>query len=412
MEKLIGSNANVIKQRNRSLILNIIKQKDGISRAELSKVTGLSKGGITPIISELLKMGLVVESGVSLTDSGRRPITLALRSSGCYAIAVDWTRKNYIAAIVDFTGHIIAKEDYLFKENDTLKHILDRLTETIARFLHRSESSRMIGIGVVAPGPLDIRKGIILSPPNFWGWSNIPIRRILDEAFHLPVLVDNNANAYALAEKNYGKGKAYHNFVHMVIDEGIGAGIIIDDRIYRGKGKFGSEVGHISINMDGPVCACGNHGCVEVYATIPRIIEQLNNYTELGVPSSFLSGIRKQRKIEWEDILHGLQTEDAVCVNLMKKEAFYLGNALITIVNILEPEAIILGSRIAQAGKFILNPLREYVSVRTVTHKLQKAEIFLSDLPRASLIGGAMLIFQNFIDKSDFGLLDHTSRAD
>jgi N-acetylglucosamine repressor len=406
MQKFLGSNAIFTKQRNRSLILNMIKE-EGISRAELSKRTGLSRGGITPIISELLDMGLIIETGVSVTYSGRRPITLELNPSGCYAIAVDLSRKRFTVAVVNFTGHIIAEEEYRFIESDTLDHILIRLKEIIGNFLNQLKVKRIAGIGVVAPGPLDISEGIILSPQNFRGWKNVPIRQILETEFHLPVMLDNNANAYALAEKNYGKGKAYHNFIYAVVDEGIGAGIIINDQIYRGKGGFGSEIGHISINMDGPKCECGNRGCVEVYATLTKIMQQTNDYAELGMPSPYLTDIRSQRLIEWEDIIRGLENEDPVCLNIIRKEAAYLANVLVSLINVLEPEAIFIGSDIAKAGKHILEPLNEFISNSTVTQKIQKTDLLLSNLSQASLMGGAMLVIQDFIDLGNYEDLDN-----
>jgi N-acetylglucosamine repressor len=402
MKKLLGNNSYVMKQRNRALILNMIKEEGGISRAELSKLTGLSRGGITPIIGELLSMGLIVETGVSVTESGRRPIMLELNASGCYAAAVDWTRKNFTVAIVDFTGSIVSQTEYWFVENDTLDNIIHKLKEAIDSLLMQLKNKRVAGIGVVAPGPLDISEGVILSPPNFWGWLNIPIKQILEETFDLPVILDNNANAYALAEKNYGKGKEFHNFTYVVVDEGIGAGIIIDDQIYRGKGGFGSEIGHISINMDGPKCECGNHGCIEVYATIPQMMRQINNYAELGMPSSYLTEIRRQRLIKWDDIVQGLHNEDPVCLNIIRKEARYLSSILITLINVLEPEAIFIGSDIAKAGKYILDSMDVYIKDSTVTHKIQKTELLLSNLDQASLIGGAMLVIQNFIDKGNY----------
>src|SRR5690554_5240941 len=135
MKKLLGNNSYVMKQRNRALILNMIKEEGGISRAELSKLTGLSRGGITPIIGELLSMGLIVETGVSVTESGRRPIMLELNASGCYAAAVDWTRKNFTVAIVDFTGSIVSQTEYWFVENDTLDNIIHKLKEAIDSLL-------------------------------------------------------------------------------------------------------------------------------------------------------------------------------------------------------------------------------------------------------------------------------------
>lgn len=402
MIKVKGSNANVIKQQNRALILNIIKQMEGISRAELSKVTGLSKGGITPIINDLLMMGLIEEAGSIHTGSGRRPTLLKLKPSGGYAVAVDWTRKNFTAAIVDLKGDIIAEKDYLFMHNEVLDNVVCNLKKTISDFLKRPEGSRILGIGMVVPGPVDIENGIILSPANFRGWSNVHIKDIIENEFQLPVKIDNNANAYALAEKNYGLAKEYNKFIHIVADEGIGAGILLDNRIYRGKGGFGSEIGHIPINLDGPKCECGNNGCLEVYATIPKILDQINGYAELGVPSEYLMDIRSEGLIEWEDIIKGLQKNDEVCIKVMEKVAQYLGSVLITLINVLEPEAIILGSKLARAGNFILNPLKQYISERTVTREFQKRDIFISNLPRASLKGGAMLILQDFIDNGTY----------
>ncbi|HHY82882.1 MAG TPA: ROK family transcriptional regulator [Clostridiales bacterium] len=406
MQKYLGNNSNVMKQKNRALILNIIKDEGGISRAELSKRTGLSRGGITPIVNELLSMELIVETGVSVTDSGRRPIILELNADGCHAIAVDWTRKKYTAALVDFTGRIITREQYWFTDNDTLDHILKRLKESINNILCQSKAKRIAGIGVVAPGPLDIYKGVILSPPNFWGWLNIPIKQILENEFKLPVFVDNNANAYALAEKNYGKGRQYHNFIYVVVDEGIGAGIIIEDDLYRGKGGFGSEIGHISINMDGPKCECGNNGCIEIYATIPQIMRHVNNYTELGVLSSYLNIIRSRRLLRWDDILNGLKIEDPVCMNIIRKIAVYLGNVFVSLINVLEPEAIFIGSDIASAGKHLLEPIKEYLHDRTVTKDIHKTDLLLSDLEHGSLIGGAMLVLQSFIDSGNYGIFE------
>lgn len=406
MQRFLGNNSNIMKQRNRALILNMIKEEGGISRAELSKRTGLSRGGITPIINELLGMELIAETGVSVTDSGRRPIILELNASGCHAIAVDLTRKKFTAAVVDFTGRIVTQEQYWFVENDTLDHILKRLKETINSLLSQSRAKRIAGIGVVAPGPLDIYTGVILSPPNFWGWLNIPIKQILEDEFRLPVFLDNNANAYAMAEKNYGRGREYHNFIYTVVDEGIGAGIIIDDRLYRGKGGFGSEIGHISINMEGPKCECGNNGCVEVYATIPQIMRQVNNYAELGIPSSYLTEIRSRGLLNWNDILHGLEIEDPVCLNLIRKVAVYLGNILVTLINVLEPEAVFIGSDIAGAGDHILEPVKEYLYGRTVTKDIHKTDLFLSNLKHASLVGGAMLAIQHFIDSGSYELYE------
>ena len=146
--KIFRQQLQYYEARNRALILNMIKEEGGISRAELSKRTGLSRGGITPIINELLGMELIAETGVSGTDSGRRPIILELNASGCHAIAVDLTRKKFTAAVVDFTGRIVTQEQYWFVENDTLDHILKRLKETINSLLSQQELRELPESGI------------------------------------------------------------------------------------------------------------------------------------------------------------------------------------------------------------------------------------------------------------------------
>jgi N-acetylglucosamine repressor len=394
-----GSNVISIKSNNRSLLLNAIKKHNGISRVELSNITGLSKGGISPIISELLNLGMIKETGFIDTDSGRKPIQLEINSSCCYTIVIDWTRKDFTIALVDFAGRAISINDYIIEQKDTLGDVLNKIKHTVAELIENNRGKRIIGIGVVAPGPLDYKNGIILTPPNFRGWSDIPIGSMLEKEFKFPVFVDNNSNAHALAEKNFGVGKHYHNFINMIVDEGIGAGIIIDDNIYRGTMGFGSEIGHVTINMNGPQCKCGNTGCLEVYATIPRLTDYANHALALDKEiNSYLSDAVSMNTIKWSDILDGLNLNDEFCVNILNKEIEYIGNILITLINIFAPQAIVIGSQLAMAGEHITKPLEEFVYNKIIARKFLLPGIYTSKLSYASLKGGATMVFEHFIN--------------
>lgn len=392
-----GSNAYSIKQNNRALILNIIKHNDRVSRVDLSKLTGLSKGGITPIINELINLRLIRESGISDTKSGRKPITLEINPSGCHAVAVDFSRKRFSVSLINLKGEISDIRIYDYLASDNLDNILKQLKFSVMNLIKGNTGKRIIGIGIAAPGPLDYIHGIILSPPNFFGWSNIPIKSIMEEWFGIPTFLDNNANAHGLSEKYYGAGRAYHNFIHVVVDEGIGASIILNDKIYRGRGGLGSEIGHMLINIEGPRCECGNNGCLEMYADIPVLLKDINTALNLGASSDYLESIKLTRSLQWEDIVYGLSIKDPLCLNIMQREAKYLGSALISLINILEPEAIILGGAITKAGCNILVPVKNFIKERTMTRNTQIPDILLSDLSQASLIGGATIVFEQFI---------------
>jgi glucokinase len=247
-----------------------------------------------------------------------------------------------------------------------------------------------------------MERGVVQSPHNFPGWSDVPIRDMVTEKTGTHVILENVANAFGIAEKYYGKGRRYRNFITVVIDDGIGSAIIIDNKLFRGSSGYCNEFGHISIERDGPRCTCGNIGCVEMYAALPKIIAQLENSLDIGAGSPFFEEIRKTRHISWDDVLEGLRKADMLAIRLLQKEAELIGSALVSAINLLEPEAVILSSKIAEARDSILQPLITYVKSRIVTRSFECPEIMYSEIEDASLAGGAAIVFERFIN-GDFG---------
>ncbi|TYP48721.1 ROK family transcriptional regulator [Thermosediminibacter litoriperuensis] len=398
MEKK-GRNASSLKVYNRALLLNIIRKNRGISRIELAKMTGLTKGGITPIISDLLRLKIIRECGTFNTPSGRRPVGLEINPHRFSVIALDFKRVKYTLGLVNFGGEIEYVEEYQYRDVDTFENIFEQMFSSIYDLLIKNEGKKIIGIGVTAPGPLDYKNGVIVCPPNFFGMENIPIKRIFQEKFNLPVYLDNNANAFALAEKHYGSAKDYRDFIYLAVDEGIGAGVVINETIYRGRGGFGSEIGHTTIDINGPRCSCGNYGCVELYASVPNLVKRIDSAVASGRSNSaFLSRIRAKRPLEWNDVLKGLNLGDPVCREHMEKEAEYLGAIIVTAVNLLEPQAVIIGSKLSACGEHILNPLKKYVYARSVTRNIHKPDLYASNMSYGALVGGATMVINHFVD--------------
>lgn len=385
-----GKNIASIKQENRSVILNAIRSAGGLSRVEISRNTGLSKGGITPIITELMELGLVCETSVLNSGSGRKPVLLEINRNRCYVISIDWSRRGLTAALLNFGGDILRKLQFPFPKGVELTKVLKKLRELVKELLKAAADKPVLGIGLVVPGPLDYEKGMILEPPNFNGWNNIEICRLLEEWFQLPVCMDNNGNAHALAEKEYGFGRNYGSFLHLIVDEGIGGAIILDRRIYRGATGLGNELGHMTIDFSGPRCQCGNYGCLELYATVPQIVDGVNREKEK-------KGSLNGGKYTFEEVLMLLENGDADCIQVMKREAAYLGAVCISLINALEPEAIIIGSQLAKAAGFITGPLKEYIKGKTMVKDLARIPVLTSKVEDASILGGATVVLDRVI---------------
>ena len=398
MSKFKGSNIVLVKQHNRTLIMNHIIQEDAISRADLSRITGLSKGGITQIINDLLKLELITETRSPKGNPGRIPHLLELNTEKCFTIAVDLTRNNCVVSLVDLKGKIRKKVKYGFTLADTPYSILNAVCISICEIVDSMKTKTILGIGLVSPGPVNKEKGVIQNPHNFPGWSNIPIRDIIHKKIGIHVFLENVANAYGIAEKYYGQGRKYRNFISIIVDEGIGSAIVIDRQVFRGNRGYSNEFGHISIDREGFKCTCGNIGCVEMYAALPKIIKQLENALDIGARSVFFEEIRKSRHITWDDILEGLRRNDDLSIKLLQKEGELIGNALVSAINLLEPQAVFLGSQIARAGDFILEPLIAYVKDKIVTRSFEIPHISVSEIEDASLSGGAAMVLEHFIN--------------
>ena len=372
-----------VKQMNRAAILRAARQSGGISRAAIAKETGLTKGGLTPLVEELLALGLLREAEREKTESGRHPMRLVIEPQACYAVAVDWTRTHASAALVDFDGERHNSVLLPSQPKMTQESALALLVKAINGVLDAERKT--LGIAVVAPGPLDSFDGVVLCPPHFGGIRDMPVKAMLEARYNLPVFVDNNANAHALAEKNYGFGRQFDSFLHIIVDEGIGGGMVRRRALYRGAFGLGSELGHMTIQHGGERCACGNFGCAELYAAIPALMEAVRRRRDCAA-------------LEWADVLDLLANGSASVHAELDRESAYLADLLVSAVNLFSPQAVVLGSQIAQAGAAIAEPLQKRLRQRCFHPAMREIPVLCSAMEQPSLIGGASLVFDAFLD--------------
>ena len=325
-----GYNNTTLKQQNRGLILKLIVTGECESRIELAKRTGLSKMAVTNIISEFMEQNLVEEKEcVRIQGKGRNPIKLCLSSKAPKMIGVHIYRGECSVILCDFQLHILQRRSFPVTEENHGR-LLEYLFQEIDEILDRIPRTEICGIGIGALGPVDVGKGRILNPPNFYGMKNIDIVSVLKERYDMPVFFDSQYDGAALAEKFFGNGRDVEDFVFVGLANGIGSGIISQGTIYRDYSGFTSELGHVSIDWNGRVCSCGRKGCLETYVSSPVIARQLCQIT--GWKKSF-------REFCQIDMSEYAKETDQVLEDMMEK----LACGIVNLTNLFNPQKVIIG---------------------------------------------------------------------
>jgi predicted NBD/HSP70 family sugar kinase len=361
-----AKNSSYMKFVNRQTILNMIR-REPVSRARLAGMTGLTRACVTMIVDELIKDELVLESGTSETGSGRRPVMLDINAGRHYAVGINISRINCSMGLVDLKGSLIGKRMIDLKGCKNAADALDIIIAETNGLISELciDKDKIIGIGASTPGPVDIFTGTILDPPDFDLWHNVKLAEALENSLGIRVMLENISSARALAEKDFGAGKGYESFMLLVVDEGIGAGIVIDGMLYHGKGGSGSEAGHTTINIDGNKCSCGNSGCLETYASIPNILKEA----------------RKEDNItSWKEIVDRAESGDGFYKELVEKEARYLAAGIVNAMNLLELEAVIISGDINYRPKYLIDKIYETVNRISITRNVHDIRIYDSTI--------------------------------
>ena len=323
MDSSSGYNNTVLKQNNRSLVFKLIAINDGISRTEIADASNLTKMAVSYIVSDFLERGYLTESEYTGDRHfARRPIMLKLSPKAPKVVGLVIHRTHVAAVLCDCKLNILRSETLKLKENN-LEGLIDaafRVTDAVMA------GQPVIGIGIGSIGPVDIGRGLILNPPHFRGIRDVAIVDMFEKRYGIPVYLDYHYNCAALAEKYYGSGKDYHNFLFLGITEGIGAGIVIGDRLYSDNTSFSGEIGHISIDKNGPLCECGNHGCLGNMLAFTTEADFLNSIDNLSIGLSGLCNLLNPQAIIVGDELerfqdsHLIMLEDKLNEKLVVKD--------------------------------------------------------------------------------------------
>ena len=376
LKKANVARSNTIRDINRQIVLNYVRERGPISRAEIAHETALQRSTVSLIVEELRVDGLIEElSGES--TGGRPPILLSLRTADAVAIGVDLGTKRTIVAASDLVGRVLEQETFETDPDSkkTTREIIDR-----ARKLIKSNNGTIEGIGLSLPGLVD-PAGRELFIPTF-KWRNLPLAQEISSATGLPVTMDNDANAAAQAELWFGRPeiREVRDFILVLVEDGVGTGIVLDGQVYRGENGAAGEFGHMTIGQGAPVaCASGSRECWEAFASERSALARYKN----------LVGSSNGTSISFGDLIDLALRNDGPARAALRETANYLGIGIANLIRGLAPEAVIVGGPIVRAWPVISSDIRNSVE-NTICRGLPSTRIIASTLGSEPTLMGAL----------------------
>lgn len=388
---VVTGNSDLIRQLNRSLVLDLIRRQGPISRADVKRITGLNFTTVTNAVADLVATEMVQEVGLGSSSGGRKPVMLTLNPAARYVVGCELQSKKLVIGLFDLVGNLVARVQKPQSPHTTPTEVVERIQEAIAEVLQTSgvPSSKLEGLGVAAPGPLDSEKGILLTPPNLVGWRDVPLKQMLEQATGLPVIVEKDGNAAALGEVWFGAGQGVRDLVLIIVDDGIGAGIITGGRLYRGSRSGAGEIGHTTIDLDGPRCSCGSYGCLEAIASGFALGRKAGEAIRRGVQSQLAEWGDEEGVSGVDGILAAAGNGDKLALDLLDECGRTLGIAVANTVNMYNPELIVLAGRLAQQSPLVLERALEIGRARAFSVLAKEVRIVRSALGNDFLAAGA-----------------------
>ncbi|KPV60579.1 ROK family protein [Paenibacillus sp. A3] len=387
----ITGDLQLMKKINKYLVLDTIRHHYPISRADISVKTGLNKTTVSSLVTELIESHFVTEIGLGESSGGRKPMMLLFNQQAGYAIGVD-LGVNYILAMVTDLGGSVVKEKKIEMIDLSVETVTEKLKKCIHSLIKKTPASPygIIGIGVGVPGLVD-DQGNVLSAPNL-GWTDVPLQDMLEREFNLPIAIDNEANVGALGEKEFGAGRSVSNMIYLSVGIGIGAGIILNDALYRGVSGFSGEVGHMTLAQDGPLCGCGSRGCWETFASEKALLQQAKSLQLVDEKIQVTEAIDK---INLNTLLSLAKRGNRPVIDLFASTGHWLGVGITNLVNVFNPELIVIGNRMSLASEWMADSIRETLNSHSLSFHRQKMSVVYAKLGMNSSAAGAASIAIN-----------------
>lgn len=382
-------------------VLRMIWQEQQLSRADIARRTGLSRSTVSELVSLLLPTGLLAEVGVGASSGGRRPIVLQFQDDALGVLGVDMGAGHVSVALTNLRGAVVAWEHTSHPVRTDPTGALALMTELATRCVRQwgHKPERLLGIGVAVPSPVDLARPDELCDVILPAWRGVSVGAALRKRFGVPVLIDNDANLAALAERWWGLGRGVDDAAYIKVATGVGSGHIIGGRIHRGARGLAGEIGHLAIDPRGAACVCGLRGCLTTLVGAQALVARAQALLPAYPTSAVARGDLTIGAIE-DAALAG----DPLALRVVDEAADHLGIAIANLLNLLNPSLVIIGGSLARLGEVLLVPLRRAVDRRTLITSVRAATIATSSLGGRSVAIGAatMILDRAFNDPSLF----------
>ena len=392
-----------LREMNLSAVLRFIYHEAPLSRSQLAGKTGLNKSTISSLVEDLLERRLVHETGINSAGKGRPSTMLEIDPHAGVVIAVELGVDFVGAALIDFKGSILWRRldpaDPAASQEKTLGQTMAIVEDSI--HVCRRQHHRILGLSFSIPGTVDLNEGILIFAPNL-NWRNVQFRKIFSAYTGLKVFIENDANAAAIAEHLFGVARSLHDFLFVFVGVGLGGGLFLNDKLYRGKGGYAGEIGHTPIIAEpfqNP-CQCGNLGCWETYANQFSIIRRVETRLAQSPEGSLIPALMDAHDsaLSISIIKQAAEAGDSYALDSLAEAGTAVGTGLAVLVNLFNPEKIVLGGPVSIAGQFLMPSIRESLSRHAMQEILAQTEIDLSAFgPDASLVGAAAVVVDDVL---------------
>jgi len=395
-----GGSQSRLRERNIDAVIRKINQDAPITKREIEEKTGLSFAKVNSITMKLHDIGLITETGKAESNSGRPSAIYQINPDFGYVLGCELSHKKVSTIVIDLKGNIKYKYSVAFEIKAGKDSLIATLLASVKTGLDHSQSIRekLIGIGIAVAGLVNPQNGMSTPFPHLADWGDIALQEIIEKEFGLYCYVENVANAAALAELNYGVTKDIDNILALNVGSGLGLGIILDGRLYRGVTGSAGELGHITVDENGPLCMCGNVGCLETLASTTAVVIRAKEMLGKQVVSRLTTLANGNPDlIDFQLICESAMQGDKLAFSLLDEMGRNLGEGIVTLINLLNPKMIIIGGEICHAKDLLLQPIMNVVQKRALEIPRKATEIVFSTIGgNAGIIGATVPVIEHF----------------
>ncbi len=396
----LRSRIPALKESSPRLVLGHIMSAATISRADIARETGLHRSTITRIVASLMEEGLVVESGEGDNGVGRKPVMLSVVSESVHVVGIAIESTSAVGAVVNLSGQIVCQTEAPI-EDPNGEAVMKVIYFVIDSLLNQAKDRgiTVLGIGVAMHGIVNSDQGLSVFAPAI-RWRNDPVASSIEERYGLPVRMDNNANAMVLGESWYGNGKDVDNILAVKVGQSIGSGIMLGGQLFPGTDYSAGEIGHLTVLPGGPLCKCGNYGCLETVASVGAVLSRGRELQRRGEAESLLAFSGENSELlSFEHLCHATYARESTALRLWEEVAGHLGLAISYTINILNPAKVLIGGDIFPVLDYVLPKIRQVVAVQVIEPLKIGLKLEPVGLGEESVtVGAATLVLQEIIE--------------